>query len=56
MLGILNKILANQLDPHAVMAKLDEILEAINPNLQVKTYSAMAGGELPDPRQIVLWK
>lgn len=38
MLGILNKILANQLDPEAVMAKLDEILKAVNPNVPVKTY------------------
>src|ERR1700682_3389439 len=38
MLNILNKILANQLDPDAVMAKLDEILKAINPNMPVKTY------------------
>jgi len=38
MLDILNKILANQLDPEAVMAKLDEILKAVNPNLPVKTY------------------
>lgn len=30
MLDILNKILANELDPDAVMAKLDEILKAIN--------------------------
>lgn len=38
MLDILNKILANQLDPKAVMAKLDEILKAVNPNLPIKTY------------------
>lgn len=38
MLGILNKILANQLDPEAVMAKLDEILKAVNPNVPAKTY------------------
>ena len=31
MLAILNKILANQLDPAAVTAKLDEILKVINP-------------------------
>jgi hypothetical protein len=36
--AVLNKILANQLDPEAVMRKLDEILHAINPNLPVKTY------------------
>jgi hypothetical protein len=38
MLGILNKILANQLDPDAVMAKLDEILKAVNPNIPSRTY------------------
>ncbi|MGA8764603.1 MAG: hypothetical protein WB562_17170, partial [Candidatus Sulfotelmatobacter sp.] len=30
MLAILNKILANQLDPDAVMAKLDDILKGVN--------------------------
>jgi hypothetical protein len=39
MLGILNKILVNQLDPQAVMAKLDEILKAVNPNARVTTYN-----------------
>ncbi len=38
MLGILNKILQNQLDPQAVIAKLDEILKAVNPNLPTRTY------------------
>lgn len=38
MLDILNKILANQLDPDAVMAKLDEILKAVNPNIPARTY------------------
>lgn len=38
MLDILNKILANQLDPDAVMSKLDEILNAVNPNTPVKAY------------------
>jgi hypothetical protein len=38
MLDILNKILTNQLDPKAVMAKLDEILKAVNPNIPAKTY------------------
>ena len=32
MLDILNKVLANRLDPESVMAKLDEILHAVNPN------------------------
>src|SRR6266576_557616 len=36
--SVLNKILANQLDPDAVMTKLDEILRAVNPNLPAKTY------------------
>jgi len=38
MLDILNKILANQLDPDAVMAKLDEILNVVNPNIPRRTY------------------
>jgi len=38
MTSILNKILANQIDPDAVMAKLDEILKAVNPNKAVTTY------------------
>lgn len=38
MVDILNKILANQLDPTEVMKKLDEILHAINPNLPTKVY------------------
>jgi hypothetical protein len=38
LIEILNRIARNQLDADAVMAKLDEILKAINPNLPVKTY------------------
>ena len=38
MLAILNKILADRLDPDAVMAKLDEILKAVNPNIPARTY------------------
>jgi hypothetical protein len=38
MLQILNKILANQLNPDAVMTKLDEILKAVNPNIPQKTF------------------
>ena len=38
LLKIINKILANQIDPEAVMKKLDEILHAVNPNLPAKTY------------------
>jgi hypothetical protein len=36
--AILNKILSDQLDPEAVMKKLDEILHAVNPNLQVRAF------------------
>src|ERR1700687_2482479 len=39
MLAILNKVLANQLDPNEVMAKLDEILHAVNPNAPKITYT-----------------
>jgi hypothetical protein len=38
IIAILNKIVANQLDPDVVMAKLDEILKAVNPNLPTKVY------------------
>ncbi len=38
MLAILNKVLANQIDPNAVMTKLDEILNRTNPNLTVVAY------------------
>lgn len=38
MISILNKILANQIDPDKVMAKLDEILKAVNPNAGQVTY------------------
>ena len=43
MLDILNKILSNQLDPNVVMAKLDEILKALNPYAPVITYSLNGG-------------
>ena len=36
--ALLHKMLANQLDPNAVMAKLDEILKAVNPNVAPKVY------------------
>lgn len=39
MSSILNKILANQIDPALVMAKLDEILKAVNPNARTTTYN-----------------
>ena len=38
LLGIVNKILANELDPQLVLAKLDEIQRGLKPNLPVKTY------------------
>jgi hypothetical protein len=38
MIAILNKILADRLDADVVMAKLDEILHAVNPNLPTKAY------------------
>jgi hypothetical protein len=38
MLVILNKILANRIDADVVVAKLDEILKAVNPNVPAKTY------------------
>lgn len=38
MIAILNKILADKLDTNVVMAKLDEILHAVNPNLPQKVY------------------
>src|SRR2546422_985107 len=38
MIAILNKVLANQIPPEAVMSKLDEILKAVNPNLAIRTY------------------
>jgi hypothetical protein len=43
MLAILNKILANRIDSDAVMAKLDEILHAVNPNLPKKAYFCNGG-------------
>lgn len=41
--ALLNKILANQLDPSAVMDKLDEILRHVNPNLPSKAYFCNGG-------------
>jgi hypothetical protein len=38
MIAILNKILADRLDTNAVMAKLDEILKGMNPNVAPKVY------------------
>jgi hypothetical protein len=39
IIAILNKILADQLEPAAVIAKLDEILNAVNPNSTIITYT-----------------
>jgi hypothetical protein len=39
MPAVLNKILANELDPSAVMEKLDEILHEVNPNAPKITYT-----------------
>jgi hypothetical protein len=39
MSSILNKILANQINPKDVMTKLDEILKAVNPNARTTTYN-----------------
>lgn len=39
LLTIVNKILANQLNPVEVMAKLDEILRNVNPNAPKVTYT-----------------
>ena len=36
--ALLNKIISNQLDPNAVMEKLDEILKAVNPNVPPRKY------------------
>jgi hypothetical protein len=49
MLKILNKILANQLDTDAVMAKLDEILKAVNPNLSTTTYDCDGNQRIVGP-------
>lgn len=51
MIAILNKVLANQLDPTVVMAKLDEILKNINPNRAVKTYRCSGQWSTAGPGQ-----
>jgi hypothetical protein len=54
MLVILNKILANQIDPQAVMAKLDEILKAVNPNAASITYDCVGIKRIAEPgKQVV---
>jgi hypothetical protein len=49
MLAILNKILAKQLDPDAVMAKLDEILHTVNPNALKITYTFNGSKRVTSP-------
>ena len=49
ILAILNKILADKIDTDAVMAKLDEILHAVNPNLRKKTYTCRGGSTTEGP-------
>lgn len=49
ILAVVNKILANQIDPNVVMAKLDEILHAVNPNLPKKTYTCRGGSKTEEP-------
>jgi len=53
MISILNKILANQIDPDAVMAKLDEILKAINPNAGQVTYGFNGIRRVISPGRVV---
>ncbi len=52
MLGILNKVLANQIDPTAVMKKLDEILAATKPSQIVNAPNGIGsiGGTLINPQ------
>jgi|SRR5579872_1683570 len=49
MIAILNKILAEQLDPDAVMKKLDEILHAVNPNAATTIYFCNGGSRTAGP-------
>ena len=49
LLKIMNKILANHLDPDAVMAKLNEILHAVNPNAPKITYTFDGSERLESP-------
>jgi hypothetical protein len=49
MIEILNKVLTNQLDPTAVMAKLDEILHRTNPNITVTTYDCEGNKRMFNP-------
>ena len=49
ILSLLNKILMDRIDPDAVMAKLDEILHAVNPNLRTKAYFCNGGWRTQGP-------
>ena len=49
LLRIVNKILADQLDPGVVMAKLEEILHAVNPNAPKTTYTFDGSKRLISP-------
>ena len=52
MVEILNKILANQLDPTQVMSKLDEILHAVDPNRPVTTYEFQGLRRITSPGRV----
>jgi hypothetical protein len=49
IIAILNKILADKLDTDVVMAKLDEILHAVNPNIPTKVYFCGGGWRTQGP-------
>jgi hypothetical protein len=53
MVEILNKILANQLDPTQVMSKLDEILHAVDPNRPVTTYEFQGFRRITSPGRVI---
>jgi hypothetical protein len=54
LVEILNRIANRQLDPNAVMAKLDEILHAINPNAPKVTYSLNGSTRTISPQGVSL--
>jgi hypothetical protein len=53
MVEIMNKILANQLDPTQVMSKLDEILHAVDPNRSVTTYDFQGMRRMTSPGKML---
>lgn len=55
MLQILNTILSNQLKPQDVMAKLDEILKAVNPNVPTKVYRCDGAWSTAGPGSMLCW-